>query len=55
VKGKMSYRLRGHAITEVILKDGLEAARGFARHTTSRTTQIYQGAAVPYSALGLPA
>lgn len=55
VKGKISYRLRGHAITEIILSSGLDAARGFARHTTSKTTEIYQGAAIPYSALGLPA
>jgi hypothetical protein len=54
VKGKISYRLRGHAITEVILTDGLDAGRELARHSTSKTTQIYQGAAIPYSALGMP-
>lgn len=54
VKGKVSYRLRGHAITEVILTDGIGAAREFARHTSARTTEIYQGAAIPYSALSLP-
>lgn len=54
VKRKVAYRLRGHAITEVILTNGLDAAREFARHSTSKTTKIYQGAATPYAALGLP-
>jgi integrase len=55
VKGKIAYRLRGHAITEVILASGMEAAREFAGHTSTQTTEIYRGAAVPYLPLSLSA
>jgi integrase len=53
-RGKVAYRLRGHAITEVMLANGMDAAKEFAGHTTVKTTQIYKGAAVPYKALGMP-
>jgi site-specific recombinase XerD len=55
VKGKIAYRLRGHAITEIILAHGMDAAQEFAGHSQRRTTEIYKGAAVPYTPLGLPA
>lgn len=55
VKGKISYRLRGHAITEKILSEGMDAAQELAGHTSRRTTEMYQGARVPYAPLGLPA
>jgi hypothetical protein len=55
IKGKVAYRLRGHAITEIILAAGMEAAREFAGHTSSRTTEIYRGAGVPYAPLAMPA
>lgn len=54
VKGKIAYRLRGHAITEIILSHGMDAAQGFAGHSARSTTQIYQGAAVPYTPLAMP-
>lgn len=55
VKGKIAYRLRGHAITEIILAHGMDAAQEFAGHTSRHTTEIYKGTAVPYTPLGLPA
>lgn len=54
IKGKIAYRLRGHAITEIILSHGMDAAQGFAGHSARSTTQIYQGAAVPYTPLAIP-
>lgn len=55
IKGKIAYRLRGHAITEVILANGMDAAQQLAGHTTRTTTEIYRGAAVPYAPLTMPA
>jgi integrase len=54
VKNKVAYRLRGHAITEVILAHGMKAAQGFAGHASDRTTEIYRGAEVPYTPLAAP-
>jgi integrase len=55
VKNKVAYRLRGHAITEVILANGMDAAQGYAGHSSRTTTAIYQGAAVAYAPLSMPA
>lgn len=53
VKGKIAYRMRGHAITEIMLRNGMDAAKEFARHTSMKTTEIYKGAQVPYRPLGM--
>lgn len=55
IKGKIAYRLRGHAITLQILRHGIDAGQAFAGHTSQRTTAGYQGADVPYTPLELPA
>ena len=54
IKNKVAYRLRGHAITEVILANGMDAAQGYAGHSSRTTTAIYKGAAVPYAPLSMP-
>jgi integrase len=53
VKGKLAYRLRAHAITQIILNHGMDAAQQFAGHTTAKTTAIYKGASIPYQPLPL--
>lgn len=54
VKGMVAYRLRGHAITEIMLADGMAAAQEFAGHTSARTTLLYKGASIQYKALAFP-
>lgn len=54
IKGKVAYRLRGHAITEIMLAHGMDAAQGFAGHASRTTTEIYKGAEVPYEPLSVP-
>lgn len=54
IKGKVAYRLRGHAITAAILANGMRAGQELARHTSAKTTELYLGAAVPYAPLGMP-
>jgi len=54
VKGKFAYRLRGHAITEIMLAHGMDAAQGFAGHASRATTELYKGTDVPYLPLQLP-
>ena len=53
VKGKLAYRLRAHAITQILLHHGMEAAQQFAGHTSATTTAIYKGSAIPYRPLSL--
>lgn len=56
VNGKLGYRARGHAITQVYLADGPRAAKEFGRHTVQATTdRYYMGAKVPYAPLKLVA
>lgn len=54
IKGKVAYRLRGHAITEIMLAHGMDAAQDFAGHTSRTTTEIYKGADMPYAPLSIP-
>jgi integrase len=50
VNGKLTYRARGHAITQIYLAHGPAAAKEFARHSTQSTTdRYYMGAKVPYA------
>lgn len=52
--GKIAYRARGHAITQIYLAHGAGAAKEFARHSTQRTTdRYYKGAKVPYTPLAV--
>lgn len=48
--GKVSYRLRSHAVSTVILRNGIDAAQEFAGHAQRSTTmRHYKGVAVPYA------
>jgi ribosomal protein S7 len=52
INGKLAYRARGHAITQIYLAHGAGAAKEFARHSTQRTTdRYYMGAKMPYTPL----
>lgn len=53
IKGKLAYRLRAEAITQILLHHGMEAAQQFAGHTSAKTTALYKGSAIPYSPLSL--
>jgi integrase len=50
--GKVAYRLRSHAVSTVILRNGIDAAQEFAGHANRSTTmRHYKGVAVPYDAI----
>ncbi len=50
INGKLAYRARGHAITQIFLDHGPAAAKEFARHSTQRTTERYYiGVKAPYA------
>lgn len=50
LNGKLAYRARGHAITQIYIGHGPAAAKEFARHSTQRTTdRYYLGVKVPYA------
>lgn len=50
INGKIGYRARGHAITQIYIDHGAGAAKEFARHSTQRTTdRYYMGVKVPYT------